>query len=64
MNEIANEPAKRMRLFVAGEISGNPSDWYSHHMLVLAESPEQARGMVDFTTIIREVQMDSPALLV
>ena len=56
--------SKRMKLFVAGEVSGNPDDWKTHHVFVIAETPEQARELVDFTSIISEVPMDCPLLLV
>ena len=57
---------KRMKLFVAGEMSGDPNDWdglSSKTALLLAESEDEAVAMIEFTSVVKEVRMDQPAIL-
>ena len=59
------ENEKRMKLFVAGEVNSDPTQWDGlslERILVLAENKEQAAGMIDSLAII-EVRMDQAAIL-
>ena len=53
-----------MKLFVVGEVFGEPEKWnrLSDRFLILAESKEQALSMIDTLTVV-EVSMDKPAIL-
>jgi hypothetical protein len=54
-----------LRLFVVGASSGNPDDWSDHNRrsIVLAESLEQALGMVEFSSVGAEISCDAPTVL-
>jgi len=56
---------ERLRLYVAGEGTGNPDDWsqWSEYSLLLAASVEQAETMT-WKRPIAEVDMSKPAVLV
>jgi len=50
------------KLFVAGEVSGNPTDWSGDFTLIIADSPEAASKMVDGSRTI-EVNMEAPGVI-
>jgi hypothetical protein len=55
------ETEKKMKLFVAGEISPHPDDWRNpDHILILASSDEEALAMIDRSNVV-EVSLDYPA---
>ena len=57
---------KKMKLFVAGELSGDPAEWSEFTLrraFVLAESEDEARSLVEFTGLVCEVRADCPTVL-
>jgi hypothetical protein len=56
---------RSLKLFVVGELSGDPSRWsrLSKRTLVLARTPEEALEMADFSVICAEVDLSQPAVL-
>jgi len=62
-HSVENE--KRLKLFVAGEVFSDPQKWSGlsdNKVLILAESKEQAKSMVDGLPVV-EVEMDKPSIL-
>jgi hypothetical protein len=55
----------RLILFVIGDSSGNPKDWseYGKLAFVMAESIEQAKSMVDFSSRGAEVVCGEPTII-
>jgi hypothetical protein len=61
---VSSVSEKRMKLFIAGEVSSDPAEWdhFGNCMLVLAESSEEALSITGGMPVV-EVCMDSPAVL-
>lgn len=55
---------RRLRLFIAGEVSPDPNEWSGPHVFVLAETKEQALKMVDSFTITEIPLMGAPRIRV
>jgi hypothetical protein len=51
-----------LRLFVVGQISGEPERWIGDRVFVVAHSPEEAATITDGDSAI-EVCMDRPFVL-
>jgi hypothetical protein len=64
MTDSVEKPEKRMKLFVAGQVSDNPLEWSDllERKLFLAATEGDALKMTDANFVI-EVRMDIPAAL-
>lgn len=60
------ENEKKLRLFVIGELSGDPDDWIPwnpYRAIVIAHDEEEARRLVDCCTMIAEIPFVRPVKL-
>ena len=65
---VLKEPGLKetaLRLFVVGELSGDPSRWsrIAKRSFVLARTPEQAVKMADLSVLCAEVVFSQPIVL-